>query len=63
MISEAIKIIPMACLSRGIIGIRGKTVIVNLPGRPKAVKEDMEILMRNGVLLHAVGQAKGTDCH
>jgi molybdopterin adenylyltransferase len=35
---------PFAVLSRGVAGIRGKTLIVNLPGSPKAVREGMEVL-------------------
>jgi len=30
-------------------------MIVNLPGKPKAVKENMEILMRKNILSHALG--------
>jgi molybdopterin biosynthesis enzyme MoaB len=63
MINEACKIVPTACLSRGIIGMRQKTLIINLPGKPKAVKENMEILMNKNVLTHALGQLKGTDKH
>jgi molybdopterin adenylyltransferase len=55
MIGEAVKIVPTACLSRGIIGMKGKTMIVNLPGKPKAVKENMDILMKNNILTHALG--------
>jgi len=45
-IAEAIrnnsyKITRRAILSRGISGIRGKTLIINLPGSPKAVKESL----------------------
>ncbi|MBZ4646767.1 MAG: molybdopterin adenylyltransferase [Petroclostridium sp.] len=36
---------PRAMLSRGVCGIRGKTVILNLPGSPKAVKESLEYVM------------------
>src|SRR5262245_11460771 len=43
---------PMAMLSRGICGIRGNTLIVNLPGSPKAVKECFEVI--KPVLNHAV---------
>jgi molybdopterin adenylyltransferase len=52
---ESCKIVPTACLSRAIIGSKGKTLIVNLPGKPKAVKENFEILMRKGILIHALG--------
>jgi molybdopterin adenylyltransferase len=63
VIQESCKIVPTACLSRAIIGSRGKTLIINLPGKPKAVKENFEILMRKGILIHALGQLKGTDKH
>ena len=37
---------PTAMLSRAAAGMRGKTLIINLPGSPKAVRECMEFLMR-----------------
>ncbi|HWS83737.1 MAG TPA: molybdopterin adenylyltransferase [Ktedonobacteraceae bacterium] len=42
----------MAMLSRGIAGVRGCTLIINLPGSPKAVKECLEYLLP--VLPHAI---------
>ncbi len=43
---------PMAMLSRGIAGVRGRTLIINLPGSPKAVRECLEVVLP--VLSHAL---------
>jgi molybdopterin adenylyltransferase len=42
MRSVSLRYVPTAILSRQIAGIRGKTLIVNLPGRPKAIRENLE---------------------
>jgi molybdenum cofactor synthesis domain-containing protein len=52
---------PMAMLSRGIAGIRGNTLIINLPGSPKAVSECFEVI--RPVLRHAVDLIKGKTAH
>jgi len=51
-----------AVLSRAVAGVRGSTLIINLPGSPKAVKEGLETVM--DVLVHAVEKIKGStdDC-
>ena len=36
---------PMAMTSRQVVGIRGSTLIINLPGSPKAVQECLDVLM------------------
>jgi len=53
---------PHAMLSRSRAGIRGKTLIVNLPGSPKAVKENLEVILP--ALPHAIEVLRGqvTDC-
>ncbi len=61
-ISEAIRaksleITDRAMLSRAISGIRGKTLIINLPGSPKAVKESIGFII--DVLPHAVETLSG----
>lgn len=42
---NSLQITPKAMLSRGISGIRGKTLIINLPGSPKAVKESLGFIV------------------
>ena len=49
--------IPTSALTRGVAGIRGTTLIVNLPGSPKAVRENMEVLF--GFLEHLLLKIKG----
>jgi molybdenum cofactor synthesis domain-containing protein len=41
----SLKITPRAMLSRAVSGIRGETLIINLPGSPKAVKEALEFVL------------------
>jgi len=49
--------VPFGMLSRGISGLRGRCVIVNLPGSPKAVAEGLDVV--GPVLVHAVEIASG----
>jgi molybdopterin adenylyltransferase len=42
MRATSLKYVPTAILSRQVAGIRGRTLIVNLPGRPKAIRENLE---------------------
>jgi molybdenum cofactor synthesis domain-containing protein len=45
MLFENLKITPRAMLSRAVAGIRGQTIIINLPGSPKAVKECLSVVL------------------
>ena len=45
MRAESMKIKPHGMLSRGIAGIRKRTLIINLPGSPKAVKENLSYIL------------------
>jgi molybdenum cofactor synthesis domain-containing protein len=58
---ETLKKTPMAMLSRGVCGIRGKCLIVNLPGSPKAVRECFEVI--KPVLPHAINLISGNTNH
>uniref|UniRef100_A0A0C9RJR3 Cin_0 protein n=1 Tax=Fopius arisanus TaxID=64838 RepID=A0A0C9RJR3_9HYME len=44
MLTASLKITPMAALSRSICGIRNKTLIINLPGSPKAARECLDAI-------------------
>jgi len=59
MRQESLKITPHAMLSRGVAGIRGKTLIVNLPGSPKAALENFEII--KPIITHAVQLLQETE--
>lgn len=58
---ETLRHTPMAMISRGVCGIRSATLIVNLPGSPKAVRESFEVI--KPVLNHAVGLLAGHTSH
>lgn len=55
----SLKVTPRAMLSRGASVIRNETLIVNLPGSPKAVKECLEFILSS--LPHGLGILKGLD--
>ena len=57
MRSEGLKKTKNAILSRSVTGIRGNTLIINLPGSPKGVKESLEVIL--DVLPHAVKMMHG----
>ncbi|MDQ3181516.1 MAG: MogA/MoaB family molybdenum cofactor biosynthesis protein [Acidobacteriota bacterium] len=58
---ETMKNTPMAMLSRGVCGIRGNTLIINLPGSPKGVAECFEVI--KPILQHAVNLLAGKTEH
>jgi molybdopterin adenylyltransferase len=58
---ETLKNTPMAMISRGVCGLRSNTLIVNLPGSPKAVRESFEVI--KPVLNHAIDLLGGETAH
>lgn len=62
MRAESMRITSRAMLSRAVSGIRGKTLIINLPGSPKGVRECLEII-RPGIG-HGIDILRGitSDC-
>ena len=61
MRSETAKINPKAILSRGVCGIRNHTLIINLPGSPKAVRECFEVF--KPILQHCINLISGNTNH
>ncbi len=57
MRTAAFNVTPFAILSRAVAGVRGKCLIINLPGSPKAVRECLEII--SPALPHAVEILRG----
>lgn len=53
---------PHAMISRAIAGVRGKTLIINLPGSPKGAVENLEAVLQ--AIPHAISKIQGdpTDC-
>ena len=49
----------LAALSRAVCGVRGKTLIVNLPGSPKGARESLAAV--EGLLAHAAAMMRGGD--
>jgi molybdopterin adenylyltransferase len=54
---EGSKRTPNAILSRAVAGIRGGTLVINLPGSPKAVRESLDLIL--GLLPHAMRMLRG----
>ena len=61
MRSEGVKKTPFAALSRGLCGVRGKALILNLPGSPKGALESFEAIA--DVIPHAVDLLSGNTTH
>ena len=59
MRAESLKITKHAMLSRAAAGIRGATLIINLPGSPKACRENLDVVLP--ALKHGLGLLRGTD--
>ncbi len=58
MRAASLKKTPYAMISRAVAGVRGQTLIINLPGSTKAVKENLEAILP--VLSHAIEKIKGS---
>ena len=61
MRSETLKQTPMAMISRGVSGVCSGTLIINLPGSPKAVRESFAVI--ESVLSHAIDLLAGKTEH
>jgi molybdenum cofactor synthesis domain-containing protein len=57
MRSEGLKKTSRAMLSRAVAGVKGRSLIINLPGSPKAVEENLAVIL--DVIPHAIEKIKG----
>jgi molybdopterin adenylyltransferase len=57
MRAASLKVTPAGMLSRGVVGVRRRTLIVNLPGNPKAVHENLAAIA--AALPHAIATLRG----
>ncbi|NCO67612.1 MAG: molybdenum cofactor biosynthesis protein [Nitrospirae bacterium CG_4_10_14_0_8_um_filter_41_23] len=57
MRSEGLKKTSRSMLSRAVAGMKGRSLIINLPGSPKAVKENLAVIL--DVIPHAIDKIKG----
>lgn len=57
MRSEGLKKTSRAMLSRAVTGVKGRSLIINLPGSPKAAKENLAVIL--DVIPHAIEKIKG----
>jgi molybdenum cofactor synthesis domain-containing protein len=61
MRAEGLKFTPTAVLSRGLAGVRGRTLIVNLPGSPKGALESFDAIAK--LVPHIVDLLEGRTSH
>ena len=54
---ESLKKTPHAMISRAVVGVRGRSLIINLPGSPRAVRENLAAILP--AIPHAVAKIKG----
>lgn len=59
MRAEGLKKLPLAMISRAVAGVRGRTLIINLPGSPKGVRENLGVVLP--AIPHAVEKLKGSE--
>lgn len=59
MRAASMKITPHAMISRAVAGIRGQSLIINLPGSPKSAKENLSIIMP--ALAHTMEKIQGDE--
>jgi hypothetical protein len=59
LLAASLQKTPLAALSRPVAGTLDKTLVVTLPGSPRAVRECLDTLLSNGLVFHAIDLNRG----
>jgi len=58
---EGMRKTPLAALSRAVVGLKAKTLLVNLPGAPEGAEDSLKVIL--SLLPHAIGVIRGEAVH
>jgi molybdenum cofactor synthesis domain-containing protein len=58
---EGLKKTPLAALSRAVVGVKGKVLLINLPGSPAGAEDSLRAIL--GLLPHAIDVIRGEESH
>jgi len=61
IVRDGMRKTPLAALSRAVVGLKGKTLLINLPGSPEGAEDSLRAIL--SLLPHAIGVIRGEAVH